>query len=99
MAKSINEWVHVINWDCVIIDEYHYGAWRETAKDLFETDDKSEASYQSNNKLIDYNESNLPITANHYLYLSETPFRAIDTGEFLEEQILIGLIVMNKNLN
>ena len=33
--KSINEWVHVINWDCVIIDEYHYGAWRETAKDLF----------------------------------------------------------------
>ena len=50
------------------IDEYHYGAWRETAKDLFETDDKSEASYQSNNKLIDYNENNLPITANHYLY-------------------------------
>ena len=85
--KSINEWVHVINWDCVIIDEYHYGAWRETAKDLFETDDKSEASYQSNNKLIDYNENNLPITANHYLYLSGTPFRAIDTGEFLEEQI------------
>lgn len=85
--KSRNEWVHIINWDCVIIDEYHYGAWRETAKDLFETDDKSEVSYQSNNKLADYNQENLPITANHYLYLSGTPFRAIDTGEFLEEQI------------
>ena len=85
--KPINEWVHVINWDCVIIDEYHYGAWRESAKDLFETDDKQEANYQSNSKLTDYNQENLPITANHYLYLSGTPFRAIDTGEFLEEQI------------
>lgn len=85
--KPVNEWVHVINWDCVIIDEYHYGAWRESAKDLFETDDKQEANYQSNSKLADYNQENLPITANHYLYLSGTPFRAIDTGEFLEEQI------------
>ncbi len=85
--KPVNEWVHVINWDCVIIDEYHYGAWRESAKDLFETDDKQEANYQFNSKLADYNQENLPITANHYLYLSGTPFRAIDTGEFLEEQI------------
>ena len=22
--KSKNEWVHTINWDCVILDEYHY---------------------------------------------------------------------------
>ena len=24
--KTKNEWVHCINWDCVILDEYHYGA-------------------------------------------------------------------------
>jgi len=30
--KTKNEWVHATNWDCVIFDEYHYGAWRESAK-------------------------------------------------------------------
>ena len=37
---------------------------------------------------IDYfDESNMPITTNNYLYLSGTPFRAISSGEFIEEQI------------
>ena len=34
--KTKNEWVHATNWDCVIFDEYHYGAWRENAKELFD---------------------------------------------------------------
>lgn len=29
----------------------------------------------------------MPITTDHYLYLSGTPFRAIADGEFIEEQI------------
>ena len=29
----------------------------------------------------------LPITTNAYLYLSGTPFKALATGEFIEEQI------------
>ncbi|HMW66584.1 MAG TPA: class I SAM-dependent methyltransferase, partial [Chitinophagaceae bacterium] len=29
----------------------------------------------------------IPISTNHYLYLSGTPFRAISSGEFIEEQI------------
>ena len=29
----------------------------------------------------------LPITTDHYLYLSGTPFRALNSGEFIEEQI------------
>ena len=36
--KTKNEWVHATNWDCVILDEYHYGAWRENAKELFEAE-------------------------------------------------------------
>ena len=32
--KPRNEWVHTTHWDCVIFDEYHYGAWRENAKEL-----------------------------------------------------------------
>jgi len=35
----------------------------------------------------DFDEDILPIETNHYLYLSGTPFRAIESGEFIEEQI------------
>jgi len=33
------------------------------------------------------NESWLPITTYHYLFLSGTPFRALNSGEFIEDQI------------
>ncbi|BDZ47171.1 DEAD/DEAH box helicase family protein [Naasia aerilata] len=36
LIKARNEWIHLINWDLVIFDEYHFGAWRENAKELFE---------------------------------------------------------------
>lgn len=91
--KTKNEWVHATNWDCVIFDEYHYGAWRDKAQELFEAEDEAEQAYakgQAADFLKDSNEEIediLPITANHYLYLSGTPFRAIATGEFIEEQI------------
>ena len=35
----------------------------------------------------DWNEDISPLKTNHYLYLSGTPFRAIESGEFIEEQI------------
>ena len=45
------------------------------------------------------NESDfLPITARAYLYLSGTPFKALSSGEFIEEQIFIGYTRMNKRL-
>lgn len=40
--KAKNEWVHEINWDLVIFDEYHFGAWRDTARELFEAEDAKE---------------------------------------------------------
>lgn len=88
--KSKNEWVHTTNWDLVVFDEYHFGAWKESAKKLFEqTDDENVESvdtdkYDRGNAL---DETWLPITADHYLYLSGTPFRAINSGEFIEDQI------------
>jgi hypothetical protein len=86
--KLRNEWVHTINWDCVIFDEYHYGAWREKSKDLFEGDETEHALDLGDVKEFDAEtEGILPITTNHYLYLSGTPFRAIESGEFIEEQI------------
>jgi len=85
--KTKNEWVHSIHWDCVILDEYHYGAWRENAKELFEAEDKKEVAFAAGEGLDDFDEDIMPITTNGYLYLSGTPFRAIASGEFIEEQI------------
>jgi hypothetical protein len=85
--KSKNEWVHTTNWDCVAFDEYHYGAWRENAKELFEAESTKEQEFAEGIGMDYFDESNMPITTNHYLYLSGTPFRAIGSGEFIEEQI------------
>ena len=91
--KYRNEWVHSTNWDLIIFDEYHFGAWRENAKKLFEetSDDDYDSldieKYKKDEAGNAYNETFLPITTTHYLYLSGTPFRAINSGEFIEEQI------------
>jgi len=99
--KPKNEWLHVVNWDLVVFDEYHFGAWRDTAKELFEGEEETvarkEARLEYGSGLEDVNEDLielsakeiefLPITTKAYLYLSGTPFRALATGEFIEEQI------------
>ncbi len=99
--KAKNEWLHTVNWDLVVFDEYHFGAWRDTAKELFEGEDeavaKKEAKLEYTAGLETVNEDLselsarevefLPITSRAYLYLSGTPFRALATGEFIEEQI------------
>jgi len=99
--KVKNEWLHVINWDLVVFDEYHFGAWRESAKDLFASD---EEKIQKDETLLDDEKSFkekvadlgeplgdesdfLPITSSAYLYMSGTPFKALASGEFIEEQI------------
>jgi len=107
--KSKNEWLHVVNWDLVVFDEYHFGAWRDTAKELFEGEEDTLAEIKgeygttlsgraSSNASIEDIETELkdlgeeeneflPITTKAYLYLSGTPFKALATGEFIEEQI------------
>ena len=99
--KAKNEWLHVVNWDLVIFDEYHFGAWRDTAKELFEGEDEAVAKKEAkleyapgletvNEDLTELSEDEtdfLPITTRAYLYMSGTPFRALATGEFIEEQI------------
>ena len=90
--KAKNEFIHLTNWDIVIFDEYHFGAWRENARKLFVFDDEEDADfdpefYKKSENANTCRESSLPITAKHYLYLSGTPFRALNNGEFIEEQI------------
>ena len=91
--KTKNEFIHATTWDLVIFDEYHFGAWRERAKELFEKEDEEDAvnfdaeKYQKEEASNAINESWLPISTKYYLFLSGTPFRAINNGEFIEEQI------------
>jgi hypothetical protein len=99
--KPRNESLHEVNWDLVVFDEYHFGAWRDTAKELFEGEEaavavqEAKAEYGVNLDRINddlivlsaKDEGFLPITTRAYLYLSGTPFKALATGEFIEEQI------------
>lgn len=89
--KSKNEWVHATHWDLVVFDEYHFGAWRANARNLFAMDDEEKEfdieKYAAEEAGNAYNESFLPITTNYYLFLSGTPFRALNSGEFVEDQI------------
>jgi hypothetical protein len=99
--KPKNEWLHKVKWDLVVFDEYHFGAWRETAKMLFEGEEeaisRAEAMLENDRSLkeriadlqqpLEPEAEFLPITTKAYLYLSGTPFKALATGEFIEEQI------------
>ena len=91
--KTKNEFIHATRWDLVIFDEYHFGAWKERAKELFEKEDEENAvdfdaeKYQKDEASNAINETWLPISTQYYLFLSGTPFRAINNGEFIEEQI------------
>jgi hypothetical protein len=99
--KAKNEWLHQVKWDLVVFDEYHFGAWRETAKELFEGEEETVAKKETKleyapglesvnediGELSTQEAEFLPITTKAYLYLSGTPFKALSTGEFIEEQI------------
>ena len=107
--KPKNEWIHEVNWDIVVFDEYHFGAWKETAKELFEGEEDARAEIKDEygttlsgratgaasiedfekefEELAEAETEFLPITTKAYLYLSGTPFKALATGEFIEEQI------------
>ena len=100
--KATNEWIQEVEWDCIVLDEYHYGAWGKHAKDFYNKQDVEQlaravevtelmAEDADSRKELDsrelYDEGLMPLTTHAYLYLSGTPFRAISTGEFIEEQI------------
>ena len=90
--KAKNEFIHSTNWDIVVFDEYHFGAWRENARNLFEKFDEEDNDFDLEKYQLEeagnaINETFLPITSGHYLYLSGTPFRALNSGEFLEDQV------------
>lgn len=99
--KATNEWIQAVPWDCIILDEYHFGAWGKNAKEFYNKQDvaariaeetqnifaEDAASKKEMEARETFDEGLMPLETKHYLYLSGTPFRAIASGEFIEEQI------------
>lgn len=96
--KVKNEGLYLVDWDAVIIDEYHFGAWRDAARAIYLADsetgsegDKSEEASQATPDLdegfVEGIEQSLSLSVDNFLYLSGTPFRALTEGEFLEDQV------------
>jgi hypothetical protein len=99
--KATNEWIQNTVWDCIVLDEYHFGAWGKHARDFYDQHDVANLVAQETAALIaedatdkqeveaieNYDEGLMPLQTEAYLYLSGTPFRAISSGEFIEEQI------------
>lgn len=87
--KAKNEVIHLIDWDTIVLDEYHFGAWRDSARALYDPTDKNEAELDEPDEQVTAEDltEELEVKANHYLYLSGTPFRAITDGEFTEDAI------------
>ena len=98
--KKKNEDLYLIDWDCVIVDEFHFGAWRDAARSLYIPDQEFGDGDTSEKKELetpdleegfsdDLQESlgSLQLDVGNFLYLSGTPFRALTQGEFLEDQV------------
>ncbi|MGI5524010.1 GIY-YIG nuclease family protein [Micromonospora sp. CA-259024] len=84
-VKAHNESIHLTDWDCIVIDEYHFGAWRDSARSLYDPSDSALADFEEPDEWV--TEDDLGLNSRHYLYLSGTPFRAITNGEFTEDQV------------
>ena len=99
--KATNEWIQEVDWDCIVLDEYHFGAWGKNAKNYYDKNDPAHSRAAETENLLSedagskkeieareiYDEGLMPLKTKAYLYLSGTPFRAISSGEFIEEQI------------
>ncbi|MDQ4215491.1 GIY-YIG nuclease family protein [Microbacterium capsulatum] len=99
--KAKHLWLTELAWDLVVFDEYHFGAWRDAARELFDGEDDSTRKKELAIEFSDAQETFtteleendadedafVPIRANAYLYLSGTPFKALAGGSFIEEQI------------
>ena len=99
--KATNEWIQTVDWDCIVLDEYHYGAWGKNAKNFYDKKDPALKRAEEMGEMMEedagssremearelYDEGLMPLRTGAFLYLSGTPFRAISTGEFIEDQI------------
>ena len=98
--KEKHEKVFETNWDCIIIDEFHYGTSTDNARGVFEGyEGEKEIKESLENDEIKERENNLreeadviekalpKLKTENRLFLSGTPFKAITNNKFSKEQI------------
>lgn len=94
--KPRNETLHIIDWDCIVIDEFHFGAATATARELYDPQDTAEAELakvvdkaldQSRDTDADLVAVDFGLSTRCHLHLSGTPFKAITNGEYSEDQV------------
>lgn len=80
-VKSKIKKLEEVNFDLVVLDEYHFGAWNSRTQETFEDVDKSYQNELSKTKNKDLFKR-LSITTDKTICLSGTPFRVLARGEF-----------------
>ena len=94
--KPRNETLHIIEWDCIVIDEFHFGAATATARELYDPQDRAEAELakvvdravdQSSDTDAEIVAVDFGLSTRYHLHLSGTPFKAITNGEYSEDQV------------
>lgn len=94
--KDRNRQLHEISWDCVIVDEFHYGASTSIARELYDPQDKEsvelakvlEAASGSDEKKADVEPyKDFGVKSKYQLHLSGTPFKAVARGDYNENQV------------
>lgn len=95
--KVRNETLHIIDWDCIVIDEFHFGASTAAAREVYDPQDKAEAALaQMFQKAADESsdsdadvvvEPDFGLKTKYHLHLSGTPFKAITNGDYDESEV------------
>lgn len=95
--KPRNETLQIVDWDCVVIDEFHFGASTAAAREVYDPQDRAEAAWaqifqkasdQADDADVEVVETpDTGLTTKYHLHLSGTPFRAITNGDYDDSQV------------
>lgn len=93
--KPRNELIMGENWDCLVIDEFHFGASTPIARELYDPQSKVEADFAKylegisgeDEKLADIEDRPVELRSDFQLHLSGTPYKALARGDYSEDQI------------
>ena len=95
-VKPRNELIVQTDWDCLIIDEFHFGASTQIARELYDKESKEEAAFakhlegisgESDSEADEEVDETSEVKAKFQLHLSGTPYKAMLRGDYNEDQI------------
>lgn len=95
--KEKNQTLHLVDWDCIVIDEFHFGASTAAAREIYDPQDRAElalaqllekaADESSDTEADVVPDLDVGLKTRCHLHLSGTPFRAITNGDYDDSQV------------